>query len=573
MARRPHRGPWLWITAALGVLAIAVVAVLFFAPKLGELFVTGDEKRLRDEAARGEPARKGEPALLLLALDGVDRALLYALLRGGELPGLSALLSGRDGAFPHAHFDETLLSTLPSSTIAAWATLFTGEPPARHGVTGNEFFIRETREFAAPAPVSILDPDPVLAVYTDGYANRLLRAPTIYEQLRAVRPEFDTWVSMSQFYAGASRLLLADRTVVADAFQAMLDGVVDEDGAGLYAELDEEVVDTLIEALERERPPHVITLYLTGTDHYAHVHERGPDEARRRYLREVVDPLFTRLRDALTTHRALEDRYVVVTSDHGHTEVLHDERHALSTDDEDDPPAVLRGAGFRVRPFELEVDPEHDFQAVLAYGGAMAYVYLADRSSCLAPEQPCDFARPPRYDEDVLAAADAFYAANQTGKHAPGMKGSLDLILTRRPRPFADDDLPFQVYVGERELEPLARHLAAHPRPSYVAVEERLRDLAAGRFGERAGDVLLIAHNGDVDRAEERYYFAGLYHSWHGSPSRRDSEVPLIVAHPRRTARELAAVTRAALGPQPRQQHVAGLLLNLLGADDPRLER
>jgi hypothetical protein len=178
---------------------------------------------------------------------------------------------------------------------------------------------------------------------------------------------------------------------------------------------------------------------------------------------------------------------------------------------------VLRGAGFRLRPFELEVDASHDFQSVLAYGGALAYVYVADRSTCASAGTPCDFSRPPRFTEDVLVAADAFFEANRTGKFAPGMKGTLDMVLTRQPRPFADDDEPFAVCVGDGKLQPVSEYLRAHPHPTYVAFEPRLRELAAGRFGERAGDVLLIAHNGDVDHPDARYYFAGLYHSWHGS--------------------------------------------------------
>ncbi|MEO6420991.1 MAG: hypothetical protein ABIP39_16385 [Polyangiaceae bacterium] len=40
------------------------------------------------------------------------------MLRKGELPMLAALFGGEDhGHFPHAYFDPSFLSTLPSSTI------------------------------------------------------------------------------------------------------------------------------------------------------------------------------------------------------------------------------------------------------------------------------------------------------------------------------------------------------------------------------------------------------------------------------------------------------------------------
>jgi hypothetical protein len=404
----------------------------------------------------------------------------------------------------------------------------------------------------------------VMATYTDGYANDLLEVPTIYERLAQRDPSLSMWVSMSQFHAGAHRLLLANRTIVADAFQALLSGVFDDDHLELYRALDEEVVDTLVDALEEERAPHVITLYLCGTDHYAHVHAAGPDRARRDYLRTALDPLLAEVHAALRSNSALEDRYVLVTSDHGHTRVIHDEPHALSTGDVDDPPGVLLRAGFRLRPFELEVDSADDFQAVLAYGGALAYVSLADRSTCPDEGNTCDWSRPPRFEEDVLAAAEAFYRANESGEHVPKMRGTLDLILARRPRAHAEDDLPFEVYVGGGKLVPLGRYLAEHPHPRYVAFEERLRDLAVGPFGERAGDVLLLANNGNVEAPEQRYYFAGLYHSWHGSPSREDSEVPLILGHPSRPSAELARITRTALGESPRHRHIAGLIERLL---------
>jgi hypothetical protein len=254
---------------------------------------------------------------------------------------------------------------------------------------------------------------------------------------------------------------------------------------------------------------------------------------------------------------------VAVVSDHGHTQVIEDEAHALSTKNADDPPAVLRKAGYRVRPFDADVKASDAFQSVLAYQGAIAYVYLADRSSCVADSRPCDWTQPPRYDEDVLPAADAFYRNNLDGSLAPGMKGSLDMVLTRKPVPGAEDDRPFEVYVGDGKTEPLDAYLEAHPHPTYAAFASRLRDLAVGPHGERAGDVLLVAHNGDRDRPEDRFYFATPYHSWHGSPSKQDSRIPLIVAHPGKSSAELEALVRSFLQTHARAQDVGKLLVGL----------
>ena len=55
---------------------------------------------------RAEPGPAGfsecRPPILLVAFDGVDRALLYDLPRKGELPHLAELLGGHDGAAPGA---------------------------------------------------------------------------------------------------------------------------------------------------------------------------------------------------------------------------------------------------------------------------------------------------------------------------------------------------------------------------------------------------------------------------------------------------------------------------------------
>src|SRR3712207_1080850 len=80
-------------------------------------------------------------------------------------------------------------------------------------------------------------------------------------------------------------------------------------------------------------------------------------------------------------------------------------------------------------------DDERGYQAVVAYQGAMAYVYLADRSTCPGVQDRCDWRRPPRLQEDVLPVVRAFDAAGRTGAGVPALRGALDLVFAREPRP------------------------------------------------------------------------------------------------------------------------------------------
>lgn len=497
---------------------------------------------------------------MVVALDGVSRPLLYEMLRGGELPNLAELVGGDHLA--HAHLDDTLLSTLPSTTMPAWVSAMTGVNPADHGVTGNEYFVRETRTLACPAPVSFSSAKPTLEIYTDDYLDKLIDAPTVYERIRAKDPNVLIWIAMNHVFRGADALLLPNRDILGKAMSAFLEVIAEGKEKGsrdAYAALDTGAIDTVAEHLASGPAADIITLYLYGTDLYAHVAPEGPDRARRAYLREVIDPALAKIVAKLRQRQLLDRMWVVVISDHGHTEVSHDATHALGGDGSG-PPSVLRGAGFRVRPFQRDVDAHDPFSAVFAYGGAMAYVYLADRSQCPGAHDVCAWGRPPRYREDVLPAAEAFRIANESG---PEMKGTLDLILVREPREVADIDRPFEVYIGDGKTVPIEDYLRDHPHPTYVAFPERMRELAVGVHGERAGDILLLAHYGDRDRPDERFYFAHEYHSWHGSPSRADSEIPLIVANRHHGSAQIGAWVRRVLAAKPRIEKVSDVMIGL----------
>ncbi len=551
---------------ALGACALVACANV---TRLTRLAMMGDSRELRehdDDAAETKPRA---PSILILGIDGMKRDVLYGLLERGELPGLASLLGGREnGRFPHAYFDHRTLAPFPSVTLVGWSSIFSGATPAASGVTGNEFFIREERRFVAPIPGSFDAKQPVLATYTEGYANRLLEVPTVYERLREKDPNVSIWVSVSQFYRGADRLLITQRSALIDMFAATLKDIVDGKVFEAFQQRDLGVLETVIEEVadDDDPVPDVLTVYVSGTDGYAHNAEEGPDLALRHSMTGKVDEKLGELARVLARRGALANRYVIVVSDHGHSPVPHNGSTWLSATAEDDPPAVLGGAGFRVRPIQLDVDEDDDFQAAIAYQGPIAYVYVADRSTCSTKGTACDWKRPPRYDEDVVPVAEAFFMANRSGRRSKKMKGSLDLVLARRPKPYAEDDLPFEVYVGGGRLVPISKYLAEHPFPTWVALESRLRDLAVGRYGERAGDVILLARNGAGTGPAKRYYFSATpMKSVHGSASRQDAEVALILAHEGKSAADLKAVTTAALGDAPRSRRVTDLVLRLRG--------
>jgi hypothetical protein len=264
--------------------------------KTAQLVLTDTERNIRERDADAPANSPSQTPILFLPFDGVNRDLLYDMLNEGELPKLTDLLSGEGKKFPHAYFDESLLSTMPSSTMAAWTTVLTGVPPAEHGISGNEFFIREERRLGAPAPVSFNDSKPTIEIYTDSYMNELVKVPTVYEKMRAREPHILIWVAIHQLYSGADRLLFATSTVMAHALEEGLVKVAktatlqgEKPDRRKFAMLDNDVVAKVEDALDDDDDPvpDVLTVYLSGTDLYAHVAEEGPDEARRSGHREA----------------------------------------------------------------------------------------------------------------------------------------------------------------------------------------------------------------------------------------------------------------------------------------------
>jgi predicted AlkP superfamily pyrophosphatase or phosphodiesterase len=552
-----------WIGAIAG-LAVAGAVVFALTRGIGpgdvaELMSAGGTKLLQ------EPMRtaRGGSRVLVFALDGVGTDELLGAIRGGGMPHTAAVLGAELGAgvFATGYSVPGVLTVLPSTTLAAWASVFTGEPPARTGVPGNEFFVREQRRFYAPAPVTVPEATHVLDTYSDDLIGSVLAVPTLYE-----RADVRSYVALSHIHRGADLLVLPDASAMGEIALALVAGAVEGDDGGTdsdeHGELDSAAVENLLVAMREHGPADLQVVYFPGVDLYTHL-ARNPIENQRSYVRSVLDPAVGAVLNAYREAQLLEQTYVVFVSDHGHTPVLEDDRHALEAEGDDEPPAVLEQVGFRMRPLSLDVAADDDFQAAIAYQGAFAYIYLADRSTCELEDTPCDWSRAPRLREDVLPVVRAFADADRTGAYVPALRGTLDLIFAREPRPPGVDALPFEVWDGTA-LVPVEEYLANHPRPDLIDLAARLHGLGAGPYGHRAGDVLLLARSGASRPIEDRFYFSGRYRSWHGSPDAQDSHIPLIVARAGTSGAALRDIVTSVVGDAPTQLDVVALIEALL---------
>ena len=504
---------------------------------------------------------RGTTRVIVFALDGVGHDDLHRAIRDGRMRRTAELLgtpTAEPGMYEHAYSAPDIVSILPSTTIAAWTSIFTGAPPAETGITGNEWWARNEGVFYAPAPVSLTSRAQAVRMYTDGLVGDIADAPTLFEQL-----DLRSHVSMLQLHRGADLLQLPELANLGDLFTETVEDVVlgKRHDPGTFRETDESSVASVLSDLEKNGIPDLQVVYLGGVDLVTH-YAADPLDAQQRYLGEVIDPLVGKVLDAYQEGGALADTYVLFISDHGHTPVLGDDAHALGMEGDDEPPALLEQVGFRVRPFALTAD-EQDFQAVVAYQGAIAYIYLADRSTCALAGESCKWDRPPRLAEDVLPVARAFFEANRSGEGLRALRGTLDLVLARMPTK-PGGTAAFQVFDGAK-LVPVAEYLAANPRPDLVRLEERIRQLTEGPHGSRAGDVLLLAKSGMGRPIEDRFYFGEEgYTSWHGSASAQDSRVPLVLAHPGRDGKVLRAAVGGALGKNRSHLGITPLVRQLL---------
>lgn len=549
----------LWALLVLMVVGVASGTLLYGpARKLLKLATQDVERRLRPELREARSKR-----VLIFAFDGVSAAQMKKAIDEGHLPTVASYLGGtqdRGGVYTHGYFASDVHSVLPSTTMAAWAATFTGKPAADNGIPGNEWFERETKQFQAPAPVSLHSNTDTVRMITDNLVGQSLMANTVFE--RANRKSF---VSLNAIYRGADMFTAPGSRAVLGLlsdFNSMASGTTRE----AYSEIDGESAEVVVENLQKNGLPDLQIVYFPGVDLWTHV-AKDPLRDQLDYMRKTLDHSMAQVLAVYANLGAINDTTILLVADHGHTPVMKDDRHALGAGGEDEPTAVIAASGFRVRAKEREVEgaDEQDFQAVVAYQGAMAYVYLADRSTCARKKSACDWKRPPRFEQDVLPLARAFFDATSERGSIPALRGTLDLVFARKPVAVGETTKPYEVFDGEK-LVPISTYLAAHPRPDLVDLEARMNGLSAGPYGHRAGDVLLLAKSSATTPINDRFYFSeSEYTSWHGSPSAQDSTIPLVLIRKNATGAELRSELHAAVGSSPSQLSITPLVMQLLG--------
>jgi len=546
---------------AYGVVVAALLLLISSCALMFRSLTTGGEEQLKPAAT---PTTQGGPRVIIFALDGAGPDQLMAAIRSGKAPHIAALLGKERGSglFEHAYAAPRAWSILPSSTIAAWSATFTGKPPAWNGVPGDEWFVRETATFYAPVPVSVLDTLDVTKVVNDDLLGKSLKVPTLYELLGR-----RSHVSLLYVHDGATLYTTVAPSSLVDIVGRLVSGTMEADDPenSLSAGLDLNSVQKMTEAIDAQGIPDLQVVYFPGIDIYTHV-AKDRLAGQVRYLESITDKAVGAVLDAYQKKGALAGTYVIFISDHAQIPTLNDDQHKLGTDDEDSPFGLIAKNGFRVRrPLLTLGGLDKDYQAVLAYQGFVAYVYLADRSTCLNEHDPCDWDKPPRLKEDVMPVVRAFYDANRTGTPIPRLKGAIDLIFAREPVSRGRNAKPYEIFDGQK-LVPIRDYLKAHPRPDLVRLEERMNGLSAGPFGNRAGDILLLARACTNLPIEERYFFSAVSHyTWHGSACEADSHIPFILVQEGGSGERLRTLMGKIGGDSPSQMTLTPLVRALFG--------
>lgn len=437
--------------------------------------------------------------LLVIDIDGLRQDVFHLAIKRELIPNLSGLL---EGAGPGSAYHIDPVSTFPSITFCAQSTIFTGQHPDSHAIPGNQFYDRfglntggVPRFYAFDVGDALAYEDAVLTFSGPvGLVGQTMsqHTPTLYEQ--AALRGLSSTVIYHMVSRGASHWI---RPSLIDIARFMR-------GAGLFGvsaeDFDAQMINQALAHLQNGARPDLLTVYFMGLDHASH--RDGPD-AQLNYLVKGIDPQVGRLVEGLRAAQLLDNLLVCVVSDHGQIQVIPDDRHSLRLSFPFD---REMGYLFDVLGLDVHDKPREgpDTDAVVASNGGMAQVYVRRRRA--------SWDEPPRFSEDVLYVAQAFWEAHLRGVYSADLLGALDLVLirnTERQGWQAD----YLALCPDGALTTIGEYLTSHPEIQTVDAEARLRRLA----GPLSGDIVLVSNY------TGGFYFGGPTVGVHGGLHPQDS--------------------------------------------------
>jgi hypothetical protein len=452
-----------------------------------------------------------QTAVIVLVADGLRPDALDAAIRSGAVPELAAM---RDLNGSHV-----VTTSFPSVTGVSYIPMLTGRHPADLGIPGLRWYDRARRL-------------PALLGHSRSYIGTQLRridedlspdAPTVFELVGG-----NALGAAAVISRGLPRRNRLDRgwRFSARAIRAHVTGDVTR-----WAALEEELAETLVIRIRRDRPRFVFASFTTG-DKAAHT--AGADSAGVRGSLELVDHLVRRIREDAERDGRWASLHLWVVSDHGHSPVA---RHFDLAD-------ALRDIGVRVRshPWTL---PDRSEAAVMVSGNSMAHVYLglgARTRQCwadLAPEWL------PRTEAVWSHPAIDLLAWKQAPSSVEVRRGA-----RRAEIAVGEKGLSYRLREGNPlGIDPFEDlcHSAAHERTAGSEYPDSVVQLAQLALAERSGDLVVSALPGwDLRRRYEPINHV----SSHGALQAAHMLVPLVgnrrlTEKPRRTADLYPAILTA----------------------------
>jgi hypothetical protein len=441
-------------------------------------------------------------SVVILVADGLTPAALDSAISDGDVPELAAMKL--TGGY------EVITTAFPSVTGVAYVPMLTGLHPGDAGVPGLRWYDRSRRL-------------PALIGHSRSYVGT---------QLRAINDDLSPQATTAFELAGGSALGAAsvvtrglprdnqlDRGVWNSirAVRAHFTGDVDR-----WASLEQQVGETLIARIRRERPRFVFAAFTAGDKA---THAGGIKAAGVRRSLVLVDTVAAAIRRDAEADGRWDTMHLMVVSDHGHSGVTN---HFDLAD-------AVREMGVRVRSHPWTV-PDRSDVAVMVSGNSMAHVYLGleERNR---PDWP---ALQTRWNSTLDAIA------MHPAVDIIGTRHSSDVVHIRRR------DERAEIVVGKQTLSYRADHgnplgidpfenlcdLEVYERSVHSCYPDSLLQLAVIVRAERSGDLVISA----APNWDFRQRYEPIDHvSSHGALHAAHMLVPLLsnrsfVEKPRRTS-------------------------------------